>query len=37
MGHINFAKDMLTDFKGLIHFDAKFTPHSEIEKSYIND
>lgn len=26
MGHINFGPQMLTDYKGLINFTAKFTP-----------
>ena len=28
MGHINFSPQMLTDYKGLINFTAKFTPLS---------
>jgi hypothetical protein len=27
MGHINFGKQMLTDFKGLINFTAEFKPN----------
>lgn len=33
MGHINFGSQMLTDYKGLINFTAKFTPKSKNEKT----
>ena len=33
MGHINFGSQMLTDYKGLINFTAKVTPHKKGEKS----